>query len=60
MSPMSGMRYCATEKMSNIDWEQFMTFMMEERRAQREDDGSCGRERKRLSRNVRAWNCKGH
>ena len=37
MSTMSGMRYCATEKMSNIDWEQFMTFMMEERRAQLED-----------------------
>ena len=32
-----GLKYCATERMSNIDWEQFMTFMMEERRAQLED-----------------------
>ena len=37
MSTRSGLRYCATERMSNIDLEQFMTFMMEERRAQRED-----------------------
>ena len=28
------MRYCATERMSNVNWEQFMTFMIEERRDQ--------------------------
>ena len=37
MSTRSGLRDCATERMSNIDWEQFITFMMEERQAQRED-----------------------
>ena len=37
MSTRSVLRYWATERMSDVNWEQFMTFMIEEQRVQQED-----------------------